>query len=91
MSTVRETTLDFLRRVGMKTVFGNPGSTELPMFREFPDDFHYVPGLQESVVLAMADGFAQATRNAALVRLCVGVINAHIGDILIMLSIFCTD
>jgi benzoylformate decarboxylase len=69
MTTVREATLDFLRRVGMTTVFGNPGSTELPMFRDFPADFRYVLGLQESVVLGMADGFAQATRNAALVNL----------------------
>jgi benzoylformate decarboxylase len=69
MSTVREATIDFLRQVGMKTFFGNPGSTELPMFRDFPDDFRYVLGLQESVVLAMADGFAQATRNAAIVSL----------------------
>jgi len=69
MTTVRDATLEFLRRVGMTTVFGNPGSTELPMFRDFPDDFRYVLGLQESVVLGMADGFAQATRNAALVNL----------------------
>ena len=69
MITVRGATIDFLKRVGMTTVFGNPGSTELPMFRDFPDDFRYVLGLQESVVLGMADGFAQATRNAALVNL----------------------
>jgi benzoylformate decarboxylase len=53
----------------MTTVFGNPGSTELPFFRNFPDDFRYVLGLQESVVVGMADGYAQATRNAALVNL----------------------
>lgn len=53
----------------MTRVFGNPGSTELPMFRDFPDDFDYVLGLQESVVVAMADGYAQATRNAALINL----------------------
>ncbi len=69
MTTVRDATIDFLRQVGMTTVFGNPGSTELPMFRDFPDEFRYVLGLQESVVLGMADGFAQATRNAALVNL----------------------
>lgn len=39
------------------------------MFRSFPDDFRYVLGLQESIVMAMADGYAQATRNAALVNL----------------------
>lgn len=53
----------------MTTIFGNPGSTELPMFRDFPAQFRYVLGLQESVVIGMADGFAQANRNAALVNL----------------------
>ena len=67
--TVREAVIELLRSFGMTTVFGNPGSTELPMFRDFPDDFRYVLGLQESVVVGMADGFAQATRGAALVNL----------------------
>jgi benzoylformate decarboxylase len=61
-TTVREATIELLRKLGMNTIFGNPGSTELPMFRDFPSDFRYVLGLQESVVLAMADGYAQATR-----------------------------
>lgn len=69
MPTVRDATIALLRELGMTTVFGNPGSTELPMFRDFPDDFRYVMGLQESVVLGMADGFAQGVRNAALVNL----------------------
>jgi benzoylformate decarboxylase len=69
MPTVREATITLLRELGMTTVFGNPGSTELPMFRDFPSDFRYVMGLQESIVVAMADGFAQGTRNAALVNL----------------------
>jgi thiamine pyrophosphate-dependent acetolactate synthase large subunit-like protein len=67
--TVREAVVCLLRELGMTTIFGNPGSTELPFFREFPDDFRYVLGLQESVVIGMADGYAQATRNAALVNL----------------------
>jgi hypothetical protein len=69
MPTVREAVVCLLREFGMTTIFGNPGSTELPFFREFPDDFRYVLGLQESVVVGMADGYAQATRNAALVNL----------------------
>lgn len=69
MTTVRDVTIDFMRRVGITTIFGNPGSTELPMFRNFPDDFRYILGLQESVVVGMADGYAQATRNAAMVNL----------------------
>ena len=69
MPTVRDVTFDLLRALGMVTVFGNPGSTELPFLKDFPADFTYVLGLQESAVLGMADGFAQARRHAALVNL----------------------
>lgn len=68
-SSVRSAVFALLRDFGMTTVFGNPGSTELPMFRDFPADFRYVLGLQESVVVSMADGFAQARGEAALVNL----------------------
>ena len=44
----------------MTTLFGNPGSTELPLFRDFPTDFRYVLALQESLVVGMADGYARA-------------------------------
>ena len=67
--TVREATFRLLRELGISRVFGNPGSTELPMFRDFPTDFSYVLGLQESVVIGMADGYAQATHNAGFVNL----------------------
>lgn len=69
MTTVRDATIALMRDLRMTTVFGNPGSTELPLFRDFPEDFRYVLGLQESIVLGMADGFAQATRSAAFVNL----------------------
>src|SRR3984957_3852907 len=61
--------MDLLRAFGTTTIFGNPGSTELPLFRSFPNDFRYVLGLQEAAVVGMADGYAQATRNAAFVNL----------------------
>jgi len=67
--TVRAAVIGLLDAFGMRTVFGNPGSTELPLFRDFPAEFRYVLGLQESVVVGMADGYAQATRNAAFVNL----------------------
>jgi benzoylformate decarboxylase len=67
--TVRAAVLDLLRAFGMTSIFGNPGSTELPLFRSFPKDFRYVLGLQEAVVVGMADGYAQATHNAAFVNL----------------------
>lgn len=69
MPSVREATHCLMRELGLTTIFGNPGSTELPLFRDFPSDFRYVLGLQESVVVGMADGYAQATGNAALVNL----------------------
>ncbi len=68
-TTVRTAVLDLLRAHRMTTIFGNPGSTELPLFLDFPGDFRYVLGLQESVVVGLADGYAQATRNAAFVNL----------------------
>jgi benzoylformate decarboxylase len=68
--TVRDATFDMLRARGMTTVFGNPGSTELPMLKEFPDDFRYVLGLQEAVAVGMADGYAQASGQ-------VGHVNLH--------------
>jgi benzoylformate decarboxylase len=67
--TVRQATFELLRAFGVTTIFGNPGSTELSMFLDFPTDFRYVLGLQESVVVGMADGYAQAMRNAAFVNL----------------------
>ncbi|MEX2524324.1 MAG: benzoylformate decarboxylase [Gammaproteobacteria bacterium] len=67
--TVRDAFYGFLRSAGVTTLFGNPGSTELPMLRDFPADFRYVLALQESVAAGMADGYAQATRNAAVVSL----------------------
>jgi benzoylformate decarboxylase len=60
MATVREVTLDLLRAHGMTTIFGNPGSTELPMLADLP---------QELAVVGMADGFAQASGRTTHVNL----------------------
>jgi benzoylformate decarboxylase len=69
MTTVYEATYDLFRAHGMTTMFGNPGSTELPMLADFPDDFRYILGLQEAVAVGMADGYAQASGHAAHVNL----------------------
>ncbi|MGN6201971.1 MAG: benzoylformate decarboxylase [Solirubrobacterales bacterium] len=69
MPTVREASFDLFRAHGMTTMFGNPGSTELPMLADFPGDFRYVLGLQEAVVVGMADGFAQASGKTTVVNL----------------------
>ena len=69
MTTVREAAIELFRERGMTTIFGNPGSTELPMLGAFPEDFRYVLGLQEAVAVGMADGFAQASANVTHVNL----------------------
>jgi benzoylformate decarboxylase len=69
VTTVREAAYELFRARGMTTMFGNPGSTELPMLHDFPEDFSYVLGLQEAVVVGMADGYAQASGNPTLVNL----------------------
>jgi benzoylformate decarboxylase len=61
--------LELLRGRSMTTIFGNPGSTELPMLTEFPEDFRYVLGLQEATVVGLADGYAQASGRPTLVNL----------------------
>jgi benzoylformate decarboxylase len=76
--TVKHATLEFLRSVGIKRIFGNPGSTELPFLSDWPDDIDYVLALQEASAVGMADGYAQAVRNAGFVNLhsAAGVGNA---------------
>jgi len=69
MPTVRDASFDFFRTQGMTTIFGNPGSTELPMLADFPGDFRFVLGLHEAVVVGMADGYAQASGRTAVANL----------------------
>ena len=63
--------LEVLRTEGVRELFGNPGSTELPLIDALAaaDDLHYVLALQEATVVAMAEGYAQATRRPAFVNL----------------------
>jgi benzoylformate decarboxylase len=65
VTTVRDAAFELFRQHGMTTIFGNPGSTELPMLADYPADFRYVLGLQEAVVVGMADGYAQASGRVA--------------------------
>ncbi len=66
---VREAAHDILRRQGLTTIFGNPGSNELPFLAGLPGDFRYILGLHEGAVVAMADGYAQVTGDPAIVNL----------------------
>ena len=67
--SVQEATYDLLRRLGLTTIFGNLGSTELPFLKNFPSDFQYILALQEASAVAMADAHAQATGKPTLVNL----------------------
>ena len=50
--------LSLMKDEGVTHLFGNPGTTELPIMHALAEhpDLTYVLGVQEAVVLAMADG-----------------------------------
>ncbi|MEU6777887.1 thiamine pyrophosphate-dependent enzyme [Nonomuraea angiospora] len=58
MTTVRDATFDVLRRHGLTTIFGNPGSTEVTLLTGLPDDLRFVLALHEGSVVGMATGWA---------------------------------
>lgn len=72
--------LEMLRSAGVDRVFGNPGTTELPLLDELVsfEDMAYHLVLQEGVAVGMADGYAQAAGRVGVLSLHVtgGVANA---------------
>ncbi|MBB5803231.1 benzoylformate decarboxylase [Saccharothrix ecbatanensis] len=78
-----EALLRVLRDEGVTKVFGNPGTTELPFLDALVDapDIEYVLGAHEGSLVAMADGYARATRRPAFVSLHVaaGLANGLVG------------
>src|SRR5438045_1349988 len=60
--------LDLLKQEGVEVMFGNPGTTELPLMDAFAteNELRYVLGLQEAAVMAMAVGYAQASGKLAV-------------------------
>jgi len=73
MKTGIEAFLDILAAAGVTHIFGNPGTTELPLNDALAKDtrFKYFFGLHEIPVTAMADGYAMASGK-------LGVVNVHI-------------
>ncbi|MSO69037.1 MAG: thiamine pyrophosphate-binding protein [Alphaproteobacteria bacterium] len=69
----RSAFLDLLKQEGVDRIFGNPGTTELPIMHALTDapEINFVLGLQESIVVAMADGYARASGR-------LGVCNVHV-------------
>src|SRR6476646_1830147 len=69
--TARDALLEVLRTEGVRHLFGNPGSTELPLIDALAgaDDLQYVLALQEASVVGMAEGYAMATGVPSFVNL----------------------
>jgi benzoylformate decarboxylase len=65
--------LEVLKQEGVEYLFGNPGTTELPLMDGLADEpaLTYVLALQEAAVVAMADGYAQASGK-------LGVVSVHV-------------
>jgi len=69
VATVRDATFEVMRRHGLTTIFGNPGSTEISFLTDLPLDIRYVLGLHEGSVVGMASGYALARGEPAFVNL----------------------
>jgi len=69
--TGRAAFLQLLVDNGVTHLFGNPGTTELPIMEVVPQfpQLRYILGLQESIVVGMADGYARASGNLAACNL----------------------
>ena len=78
--TGRSAFLAVLKDEGVTHLFGNPGTTELPIMHALAEhpDLNYVMAMQESLVVAMADGFSRASGQltAANVHVAPGLGNA---------------
>jgi benzoylformate decarboxylase len=61
--TGRSAFLALLKDEGITHLFGNPGTTELPIMHALKDhpDLTYVMAMQESLVVAIADGYSRAS------------------------------
>src|SRR5690349_10121749 len=71
LMTGKRAFLELLKQEGVDIIFGNPGTTELPLMDALAteNDLRYVLALQEAVVVGMADGYAQASGRLAVVNL----------------------
>jgi thiamine pyrophosphate-dependent acetolactate synthase large subunit-like protein len=68
-STVRDATFEVMRRCGMTTIFGNPGSTEVSFLTDLPADIEFVLALHEGSVVGIASGYAIARGEPSFVNL----------------------
>src|SRR5208283_3818978 len=71
-TTGRQALLEILKQEGVCSIFGNPGTTELPLMDALVKEpsLHYILALHESIAIGMADGYALAGSR-------LGVVNVH--------------
>src|ERR1700691_5920222 len=67
--TVRDATFEVMRRCGMTTIFGNPGSTEVSFLTDLPADIEFVLALHEGSAVGIASGYAIARGEPSFVNL----------------------
>ncbi len=79
LTTLARVLIEILHAAGIRHLFGNPGTTELPFLDALPDSgLEYIVALQEASAVAAADGYAQASGSLAVanVHVAPGVGNA---------------
>ena len=71
MRTGADILLELLESEGVEYIFGNPGTTELPLIDALlrHENIHYILALQESSVVAIADGYAKASGKTGFINL----------------------
>ncbi len=71
MRTGADILLEVLESEGVEYIFGNPGTTELPLIDALlrHENIHYILALQESTVVAIADGYAKASGKTGFINL----------------------
>ena len=72
--TGKQVFMDTLVAEGVDFIFGNPGTTELPLIESLNDypQIDYIMALHEAVAVTMADAYAQVSGNVAVANLHVG-------------------
>jgi len=73
--------LELLKQEGVEILFGNPGTTELPLMDALAveNELRYVLALQEASVIGMADGYAQASGKLTDSQVSRGQSSRHAG------------
>ncbi len=71
--------IDILERYGVDYIFGNPGTTELPLMRSLEkSNIKYILGLHEDIAVGVASGYANTLRNQPNTNIPIGVVNLHL-------------